>query len=128
MKVSKFVQSKTRLFTFSLKVSSKRWVRAWLMAAMCFSPSNSMLSQKRCAENCSGVARTGGGELRLLEALEQGIGGAQVLQNDGAWAAVHAAGLDEVVVGAAVDDFALNAGHRFSVYNRSLLSTRICNR
>ncbi|HJY92342.1 MAG TPA: hypothetical protein VJ255_18800 [Candidatus Acidoferrum sp.] len=58
-----------------------------------------------------GEARTGGGELRLLEALEQGIGGAQVLQNDGAWAAVHAAGLDEVVVGAAVDDFALDAGH-----------------
>ena len=36
----------------------------------------------------------------------------------GAWAAVHAAGLDEVVVGVAVDDFALNAGHKFSVYNR----------
>ena len=65
-----------------------------------------------------GEASTGGGELLVLEALEQGIGGAQVLQDDGARAAVHAAGLDEVVVGAAVDDFALNAGHRFSVYNR----------
>ena len=54
---------------------------------------------------------TGGGGLRLLKALEQGIGGAQVLQNDRARSSVHAAGFDEVVVGASMDDFALEAGH-----------------
>ena len=56
--------------------------------------------------------RGGGG----LEALEQGIGRAEVGENDGAGAAVQAAGLDEVVVGVAVDDLGLEAGHIFSVY------------
>jgi uncharacterized SAM-binding protein YcdF (DUF218 family) len=37
--------------------------------------------------------------VRPLEALEQGIGRAQILQDDGAGTAVEAARLDEVVVG-----------------------------
>ena len=49
--------------------------------------------------------------LGLLETLEEGSGRAQVLEDDRTGAAVHAAGLDEVVVGAAVDDLALDAGH-----------------
>ena len=65
-----------------------------------------------------GEARTGGGSCGCWRRWSKESAEPQVLQNDGAWAAVHAAGLDEVVVGAAVDDFALNAGHRFSVYNR----------
>jgi hypothetical protein len=44
----------------------------------------------------AGPQRRGGGG---LEALEQGIGRAEVGEDDGAGAAVQAAGLDELVVG-----------------------------
>jgi hypothetical protein len=54
---------------------------------------------------------TGGFRLGLLEALEQGIGGAQVLHDDRTRPSVHAPRLDEVVVGASMDDLALEAGH-----------------
>jgi len=58
-----------------------------------------------------GDPSTGGFGLGLLEALEQSFGRAQVLQNDGAGAAVHAPRFHEVVVGVSVDDLALDAGH-----------------
>lgn len=52
----------------------------------------------------------------LLEAAEQGVGRAQVLENHRTGAAVHATGFDEIVVGAAMNDFALHAGHICLVY------------
>jgi hypothetical protein len=58
-----------------------------------------------------GDTSTGGFALGLLEALEQGVGRAQVLHDDGAGAAVHAPRFDEVIVGVSVDDLALDAGH-----------------
>jgi hypothetical protein len=54
---------------------------------------------------------TGGFRLGLLKALEQGIGRAQVLQDDRTRSSVHAPRLDEVVVGASMDDLALETGH-----------------
>jgi hypothetical protein len=51
--------------------------------------------------------------LGLLEALEEGVGGTQVGQDDGPGATVHAAGLDEIVVGVAVNDLALDGGHQY---------------
>src|SRR5207237_4665358 len=55
---------------------------------------------------------TGGFRLGLLEALEQGIGRAQVPHDDRTRPSVHAPRLDEVVVRASMDDLALEAGHR----------------
>jgi hypothetical protein len=54
---------------------------------------------------------TGRLRLGLLKALEQGIGRAQVLHDDRTRSSVHAPRLDEVVVGASMDDLALEAGH-----------------
>jgi len=53
----------------------------------------------------------GGFRLGLLKALEQGIGRAQVLHDDRTRSSVHAPRFDEVVVGASMDDLALEAGH-----------------
>jgi hypothetical protein len=58
-----------------------------------------------------GEACPGGLDL-LLEALEEGVGGAQVGQDDRAGATVHTAGLDEIVIGTTMDDLALDAGHQ----------------
>src|SRR5213082_2633349 len=55
---------------------------------------------------------TGGFRLGLLEALEQGIGRAQVRSEERTRPSVHAPRLDEVVVRASMDDLALEAGHR----------------
>ncbi len=63
--------------------------------------------------NHASMQRLGGG---LLEAFEQGICGAKVLEDDRPGTTVHASGFDEVVVGMAVDDSALEAGHIFGVY------------
>ena len=54
---------------------------------------------------------TGGFRLGLLEALQQGIGRAQVVHDDRTRPAVHAPRLDEVVVGVPMDDLTLEAGH-----------------
>ena len=61
----------------------------------------------------AGAQRIGGG---LLQAFEQGIGGTQILEDHWPRPAVHAPGFDEVVIGMAVDDSALQAGHIFVVY------------
>jgi hypothetical protein len=63
-----------------------------------------------------GETSTGRFRLRLLEALKQGIGRAQVLHDDRTRAAVHAPRLDEVVVGVTMDDLTLEASHGFLVY------------
>jgi len=47
----------------------------------------------------------------LPEALKQTLGCAQILEDNGARAAIYAARLDEVVVGASVDNLALDTGH-----------------
>jgi hypothetical protein len=54
---------------------------------------------------------TDGFRLGLLEALEQGIGRAQVLHDDRTRSSVHAPRLDEVVIGVPMDDLPLDAGH-----------------
>jgi hypothetical protein len=58
-----------------------------------------------------GEASPRGFGLGLLETLEEGIGRSKVLEDHWTGAAVHTAGLDEIVVGAAVDDLALDTGH-----------------
>ena len=65
-------------------------------------------------------AGAAGSDGRLAQALQQGVGGAEVFDDHGTRAAVHAARLDEVVIGVPVNDLALEAGHNyFSVYTSS---------
>ncbi len=49
--------------------------------------------------------------LRMLELFQQGIGRTQILEDDWTGPSIDAARFDDVVIGAPVDDFALDAGH-----------------